>query len=69
MLPLIARWLKHKQLYGSSVEKAMYADIDLIQFIHRLLDKRVISFYGAKDRWKLLDNKSGFGAWESVGTD
>ncbi|XP_018368077.1 PREDICTED: uncharacterized protein LOC108764362 isoform X1 [Trachymyrmex cornetzi] len=69
MLPLIAQWLRHKRLYGSPVEKAMYADMGLIQFIHRLLDKRVASFYGAKDRWKLLDNKSGFGAWESVGTD
>ncbi|XP_018351329.1 PREDICTED: uncharacterized protein LOC108753876 isoform X2 [Trachymyrmex septentrionalis] len=69
MLPLIARWLKYKRLYGSPVEKAMYADMDLIQFIHRLLDKRVASFYGARDRWQLLDYKSGFGAWESVGTD
>ncbi|XP_018317844.1 uncharacterized protein [Mycetomoellerius zeteki] len=69
MLPLIARWLKHKRLYGSAVEKVMYAEMGLIQFIHRLLDKRVASFCGANDRWKLLDNKSGFDAWESVGTD
>ncbi|XP_011703692.1 PREDICTED: uncharacterized protein LOC105459404 isoform X1 [Wasmannia auropunctata] len=69
MLPLIARWLKQKRLYGSSVEKIMYADMGLVQFIHRLLDKRAASFGGPNDRWKLLDNKSGFDGWESVGTD
>lgn len=47
----------------------MYADMGLVQFIHRLLDKRAASFYGPNDRWKLLDNKSGFDGWESVGTD
>jgi len=47
----------------------MYADMDLVQFIHRLLDKRAASFYGPNDRWKLLDNKSGFDGWEDVGTD
>lgn len=69
MLPLIARWLKHKRLYGSPVEKVMYADMGLVQFIHRLLDKRAPSFLGPNDRWKLFDNKSGFGGWETVGTD
>ncbi|CAL1684788.1 unnamed protein product [Lasius platythorax] len=68
MLPLIARWLKHKRLYGSAVEKALYKDISLIQFIHRLLEKRAVCFYGPNDRWKLIDNKTGIGGWESVGT-
>ncbi|XP_014478747.1 PREDICTED: uncharacterized protein LOC106746556 isoform X2 [Dinoponera quadriceps] len=69
MLPLIARWLKHKRLYGSSVEKHFYRDLSLIQFIHRLLDKRAVVFYGSEDRWKLADNKTGVDGWESVGTD
>ncbi|KAL0118626.1 hypothetical protein PUN28_009357 [Cardiocondyla obscurior] len=69
MLPLIARWLKHKRLYGTPVEKVVYADMGLIQFINRLLDKRAASFYGPNDRWKLLDNKNGFNGWDGVGTD
>lgn len=69
MLPLIARWLKHKRLYGSSVEKVIYAEMGLVQFIHRLLEKRVPTFYGPNDHWKLFDHKNGFGGWENVGTD
>ncbi|XP_012233903.1 uncharacterized protein [Linepithema humile] len=69
MLPLIGRWLKHKRLHGSLVEKAMYKDMSLIQFIQRLLEKRAVYFYGQNDRWKLIDNKTGVDGWESVGTD
>ncbi|XP_072742639.1 uncharacterized protein [Anoplolepis gracilipes] len=68
MLPLIAAWLKHKRLYGSAVEKALYKDMNLIQFIHRLLEKRAVYFYGPNDRWKLIDNKTGVDGWETVGT-
>ncbi|XP_020281029.1 uncharacterized protein LOC109853363 isoform X2 [Pseudomyrmex gracilis] len=69
MLPLIARWLKHKRLYGSSVEKALYKDMNLIEFIHRLIEKRAVHFYGLNDRWKLIDNKSGVDGWDTVGTE
>lgn len=68
MLPLIAAWLKHKRLYGSAVEKALYKNMSLIQFIHRLLEKRAVYFYGPNDRWKLIDNKTGIDGWETVGT-
>ncbi|XP_015433245.1 PREDICTED: uncharacterized protein LOC107189267 isoform X2 [Dufourea novaeangliae] len=69
MLPLIARWLKHKQTCGSAIERAMYKDMGLIQFIHRLLEKRAVHFYGSDDRWKLIDGKTGVDGWEHVGTD
>lgn len=68
-MPLIARWLKHKRLYGSQVEKAMYKDMSLIHFIHRLLEKRAVFFYHSDDRWKLIDNKTGVDGWERIGTD
>ncbi|XP_034173935.2 ADP-ribosylarginine hydrolase CG3568-like [Osmia lignaria lignaria] len=69
MLPLLARWLKHKRKYGSIIERAMYQDMGLVEFIQRLLDKRAVYFFGAKDRWKLIDGKTGVGKWENVGTD
>ncbi|XP_066596580.1 uncharacterized protein [Prorops nasuta] len=69
MLPLIARWLKYKRQYGSPVEKAVYKDMGLVEFIQRLLDKRAVSFVGAQDRYKLIDNNTGSNGWESVGTD
>lgn len=69
MLPLIARWLKHKREFGSSVEKALYKDMKLLELIQRLLEKRAVYFYRSEDRYKLIDNKKGEGGWESVGTD
>ncbi|XP_044577113.1 uncharacterized protein LOC123260183 isoform X4 [Cotesia glomerata] len=69
MLPLIAGWLKFKREQGSPIEKALYKNMGLIQFIQRLLDKRAVAFYGSDDRWKLIDKKSGEGGWEFVGTD
>ena len=69
MLPLISRWLKHKRLHGSAIERVTYLDMGLIQFIHRLLEKRAVYFYGSGDRWKLIDGKAGVDGWESVGTD
>lgn len=69
MLPLLAQWLLHKRQHGSAIERAMYRDIGLIQFIHRLLEKRAVHFFGSDDRWKLIDGKTGVDGWENVGTD
>lgn len=69
MIPLIATWLKYKREYGSSVEKKLYENMGLLQFIQRLLEKRAIEFYGPDDCWKLIDGKSGEGGWDTVGTD
>lgn len=69
MLPLLARWLKHKRTHGSAIERAMYQDMGLVQFIHRLLEKRAVHFFGANDKWKLIDGKTGVQGWENVGTD
>lgn len=69
MIPLIASWLKHKRQHGSSVEKAMYADMSLIKFIQRLIDRRAVHFFGSDDRYKLIDKRTGSEGWENVGTD
>lgn len=69
MLPLIARWLKHKRQYGSAIERALYKEMGLIEFIQRLLEKRAVNFFGSDDRYKLIDGKTGVDGWESVGTD
>ncbi|XP_011315507.1 uncharacterized protein [Fopius arisanus] len=68
MLPLIAGWLKHKRDHGSHVERTLYRNMTLMKFIQRLLEKRAVEFYGGEDRWRLIDNSSGEGGWEAVGT-
>lgn len=47
----------------------MYKDMGLVQFIHRLLEKRAVHFYEPVDSWKLIDGKTGVNGWENVGTD
>ncbi|KAK0089336.1 hypothetical protein PV325_007880 [Microctonus aethiopoides] len=69
MLPLIAGWLRHKREHGSSVEKTMYNNMGLVQFIQRLMDKRAVEFYGSSDRWRLINNQMGEGGWELIGTE
>lgn len=69
MLPLIAGWLRHKREHGSSVEKTMYNNMGLVQFIQRLMDKRAVEFYGSSDRWRLINNQTGEGGWEFIGTE
>ncbi|XP_058789868.1 uncharacterized protein LOC131663458 isoform X3 [Phymastichus coffea] len=69
VLPLIANWLKHKRQYGSPVERALYKDVGLVQFVQRLLEKRAMQFYGPDDRYALMNGSSGTGGWESVGSE
>ncbi|XP_012272314.1 uncharacterized protein LOC105695377 [Orussus abietinus] len=69
MLPLIAAWLKYKRTYGSKVEKALYRDMGLVQFIQRLLEKRAVQFVGSDDRFVLIDHSTGSEGWENVGTE
>ncbi|KAI4479299.1 hypothetical protein M0804_011084 [Polistes exclamans] len=69
MLPLIARWLKHKRQYGSAIERVLYKEMGLIELIQRLLEKRAVTFVDSQDHYKLIDGKTGVNGWESVGTD
>ena len=68
-LPLISAWIKYKREHGTRIEKALYKDMGLVQFIQRLLEKRSVQFYGSDDRYRLFDNKSGIGGWEFIGTE
>lgn len=69
MLPLIAGWLKYKRQYGSGVEKAMYKNMALVQFIQRLLEKRAVCFLNPSDNYMLIDKSCGDGGWEYVGSE
>jgi hypothetical protein len=68
-LPLIAGWLKYKRQHGSPMERSLYRDMGLVQFVQRLLEKRALQFYGSDDRYCLIDGSSGNGDWEHVGTE
>ncbi|XP_044260697.1 uncharacterized protein LOC123008761 [Tribolium madens] len=65
-LYLCSTFLLHQEKYGE--KKDFYKGMTLLQFIDRLLSKRAVVFMGAVDYYVLLDNRSGTGKWETIGT-
>ncbi|CAF4872489.1 unnamed protein product [Pieris macdunnoughi] len=54
--------------FGSSIEKTLYCNMTVPEFIDRLLKKRAVTFMTKKDTYKLLTGETGNGGWEQVGT-
>ncbi|XP_055373501.1 uncharacterized protein LOC129606901 [Condylostylus longicornis] len=65
---LYTRFLEHKTKYGNSIEKEVYSNLDLISFVHRLLTKRCVSFFGQYDKYLLISNEIGCNGHKPVGT-
>lgn len=68
ILNFYAKFILHKQKFGSPIEKELYKTMDLVAFIERLLKKRAATFMGKYDFYMLLDGKKGKGNWENIGT-
>ncbi|KAA0202821.1 hypothetical protein HAZT_HAZT002863 [Hyalella azteca] len=70
-LNLLRDFLDHKLRFGTSPEKLVYAGMDVVSFIDRLLKKRPMCFYGPGDRYRLPapSFKEGFGGFNSVGNN
>lgn len=65
----IPKMIEHKKLHGSSVEKLLYAKMDPVQFVNRLIEKRPLAFETAFDISLGRDNKNRYGGFELIGTD
>ncbi|XP_022117825.2 uncharacterized protein LOC110995123 isoform X1 [Pieris rapae] len=68
VLLLITHFLIYKREFGSSIEKTLYCNMTVPEFIDRLLKKRAVTFMTKKDTYKLLTGETGNGGWEQVGT-
>ncbi|GBP56390.1 hypothetical protein EVAR_32260_1 [Eumeta japonica] len=68
VLLLMTHFLTHKREFGTSIEKALYKDMTVPEFIDRILTKRAISFLGPLDKYQLLTGEKGMEGWETVGT-
>ncbi|XP_066996323.2 uncharacterized protein [Anabrus simplex] len=66
---LFVNFLEHKRKYGSSVERSFYTNMGLLELVHRLLEKRAVSFIGGVDCYQLANGEKGYGGWDLVGTD
>ncbi|XP_045506819.1 uncharacterized protein LOC123702995 isoform X1 [Colias croceus] len=68
VLLLMTHFLIYKREFGSSIEKALYNNMTVPEFIDRLLKKRAVAFLSKKDTYKLLSGESGNDGWEQIGT-
>lgn len=66
-LELFCKFILFKRKYGSPVEKRMYENMSLKQFIERLLMKRAVCFFGANDKYMLINGITGSGGWQTIG--
>lgn len=65
---LLRKFLAHKKRYGSIIEKALYATMDVASFQDRLLTKRPLMFMTHSDKYLLRDGTQGSGGFEAIGT-
>ena len=66
---LLEQFLKYKKQFGSPSEKNLYATMNSIDLITRLLEKRPLMFMTGSDAYLLRDGKtSGSGKFETIGT-
>ena len=69
MIALIETFLNYKLQNGSSIEKDLYKDISVTQFIDRLISKRPLAFLTTADSWLTREGEYGAGGWGEIGTE
>lgn len=69
IMPLITNFIRHKQNYGTSVERNVYSSMTSTEMLHRLYKNRPLMFVGSTDSWVLKTGEEGFGHWETIGSD
>lgn len=69
LLQLSQRFLSHKQIYGSHVERVFYHEMTVERFLQRLLICRPVVFYTRQDLFLLSDGTDGVGQFDLIGTE
>ncbi|XP_030381841.1 uncharacterized protein LOC115629502 [Scaptodrosophila lebanonensis] len=67
-LTLYLQFLEHKAQWGNEIEKEIYSDLSLCDFVQRLLAKRCVSFFARNDKFLLLSGERGASGFEPIGT-
>jgi hypothetical protein len=66
---LLDDFLAAKRAHGSTIERALYANMNPEGLLSRMLQKRPLTFWLPNDDWLMPSGTSGAGGWELVGTD
>lgn len=69
VLYLYLNFLEHKHRFGNKIEKEIFANLSLTDFIQRLLEKRCVTFYGKNDKYQLMTKEKGCSGFMLVGTE
>lgn len=67
-LTLYFDFLEYKKKFGTTQEKELYANMSIVELVHRFLEKRAITFCGRFDSYMLLSGERGMGGWDTIGT-
>jgi hypothetical protein len=67
-LTLYIDFLEYKKKFGTTQEKELYADMSVVELVHRFLQKRAVTFCGSLDFYMLLSGERGMGGWDTIGT-
>uniref|UniRef100_A0A1B0ATB3 Uncharacterized protein n=1 Tax=Glossina palpalis gambiensis TaxID=67801 RepID=A0A1B0ATB3_9MUSC len=68
VLKLYLDFLEHKSNYGNDIEKEIYAQLNVTEFVQRLLTERCASFFGKNDKYLLMSRVRGCSGFMQVGT-
>lgn len=69
VLKLCAEFLTFKSTHGNQIEKNVYKDMSILEFIQRLLEKRAVMFIVQNEHYILRDGTEGLGGWANIGTE
>lgn len=68
VLFLYIHFLEHKKQYGIGPERELYANMGILNFVQRLLEKRSAAFFAKNDKYLLVSGAQGCSGWEAVGS-
>ncbi len=66
---LISDFIDHKKTHGSSIEKQIYQNMNLEEFVNRLIKKRPLVFFTGDDAALLRNHTQQNGGFEKIGTE
>ena len=69
VVTLIQDFLTFKLEHGSRLEKDLYKNMSVVQFVDRLITKRPLAFLTAADSWLTRTGEYGAGGWGEIGTE
>jgi len=69
VLCLAYNFMALKRKYGSSIERALYKNMTMVEFFDRLATKRAVVFFKSNDDYILRNGEGSVGGWDYVGTD